>query len=107
MTNQEIAQEALHRATASQAWTNYPTIFEGFTLKGIPEHEIEPRVNVFTYHAWRALGRQVKKGEKGVKVTTWINCTKKVKGDNGEEEEKHYKRPKMTTVFHISQTDLV
>ena len=39
--------------------------------------DILPRENVFTYHAWRALGRQVRRGEHGVKVTTWIPTERK------------------------------
>jgi hypothetical protein len=35
--------------------SNYPTIYGGFKEKGIPESEIKPRENVFTYKAWRAL----------------------------------------------------
>jgi hypothetical protein len=42
---------------------NYGAIFQGFMEKGIPESEILPRENVFTYHAWRALGRQVRRGQ--------------------------------------------
>jgi hypothetical protein len=47
--------EALSRATTGQSLSNYPTIYGGFMEKGIPESEIKPRENVFTYNAWRAL----------------------------------------------------
>jgi len=47
--------EALSRATSGMSVSNYPTIYGGFIEKGIPESEIKPRENVFTYHAWRAL----------------------------------------------------
>lgn len=98
-----VDQQALANATRSESLTNYPAIFEGFVEKGIPEDEIEPRVNVFTYHAWRALGRQVRKGEHGVKVTTWVSMSKK-DAETGEAGGS-FKRPKVTTVFHVSQTD--
>jgi len=107
MKKSEMQQEALARAKGNQALTNYPTIYHGFMEKGIPEEEIEPRVNVFTYNAWKALGRQVQKGEKGVKVTTWIDCTKEKENGNGEVETVHYRRPRSATVFHISQTKTV
>ena len=103
MTNQELAREALNRARASQALTNYPTIFAGFMEKGIPESDILPRENVLTYHAWRALGRQVMKGEKGVKVITWIEMRK----EDADGEEKVSRRPWSSTVFHISQTKVI
>lgn len=48
--------EALSRAVNGLSLGNYPAIFGGFMAKGIPEAEIKPRENVFTYQAWRALG---------------------------------------------------
>jgi hypothetical protein len=63
MTKSEMQNEALDRATSSQALTNYPAIFGGFMAKGIPEADIKPRENVFTFQAWKALGRSVKRGE--------------------------------------------
>jgi len=53
--------------------------------------------NVFTYNAWKALGRQVNKGEHGVKVVTWIDATDKITG-------LPTKLCRASTVFHISQT---
>ena len=100
----EQQQESLSRATNGESFLNYPAIIDGFVAKGLSESEIEPRVNVFTYNAWKAKGRQVLKGEHGVKVVTWIDCkSKDVDPDTGE--RKAYKRPKSATVFHISQTD--
>ena len=52
--------EALSRAQSGQSLTNFPTILEGFMARGIAEAEILPRVNVFTYRAWKAKGRQVR-----------------------------------------------
>jgi len=95
--------EALERATQGLSMANYPAIYEGLLEKGIPEAEIKPRVNVLTYKAWLAVGRQVRRGEHGVKVVTWIAMTKKDK-KTGETLET-FKRPRRATVFHISQTD--
>jgi antirestriction protein ArdC len=95
--------EALSRATTGQSMSNYPTIYGGFMEKGIPESEIKPRENVFTYNAWRALGRQVRRGEHGVKVLTFIDCQKRDE-ETGQLKER-FRRPASTTVFHISQTD--
>ena len=111
LTKDELQAEALSRAAGGQSLTNWPAIFEGFMAKGIPESEIKPRENVFTYHAWRALGRQVRRGEHGVKVTTWV--TPKDKRDESDksdssDNQKTARRAKMpwcATVFHISQTD--
>jgi hypothetical protein len=66
-TKKEMQNEALTRASSRQSLSNWPAIFAGFMAKGIPETDIKPRENVFTYHAWQALGRQVRRGEHGVK----------------------------------------
>src|ERR1700758_1644039 len=107
MTKTEMQTEALERARASQALTNYPAIFAGFMAKGIAEADIKPRENVFTFEAWKALGRSVRKGEHGVKVVTFITCeTKEHDPVTGEEKATSYRRPHTTTVFHITQTEL-
>jgi hypothetical protein len=111
---EQIQQEALSRAVSGQALTNWPAIIHGFTAKGIPEHEIRPRENVFTYHAWRALGRQVRRGEHGVKVITFVTTKGKEDKDgmasndlDGTDKPNRggFRRPWTATVFHVSQTD--
>jgi len=82
---------------------------------GIPESDIRPRENVFTYEAWKALGRHVRKGQHGVKVVTFIT-TESHKSrepqtetlDSMEAQPKRtakYSRPWTTAVFHVSQTE--
>ena len=106
MDKQQIQQQALSNARNGVSLANYATIFQGLSEKGIAETDIQPRVNVFTFHAWKALGRQVRKGEHGVKVCTYVPMDKVVE-DNGERKVECWKAPRMTTVFHISQTDLI
>jgi hypothetical protein len=105
---QAIQQEALNRARGNLSLRNYPVIIAGFSERGIPESEIRPRENVFTYQAWRALGRQVRRGERGIRVITFIETSRKVKDEEtGEEVKKVSRRPWTSTVFHVSQTDEV
>ena len=108
MTALEMQRQALSNATQSSALTNYPAIYAGFMEKGIPESEIKPRENVFTFHAWKALGRSVRKGEHGVRIVTWISIAP-AKPDpvTGEMDSRKMggRKPKTTTVFHISQTE--
>jgi N-terminal domain of anti-restriction factor ArdC len=100
----QYRQEALTRAVSGQSLTNFPAIYQGFAAKGIPESEIKPRENVFTFDAWKALGRVVRRGEHGVKVVTFIDCrSKEIDQDTGE--RKVIRRPWTTTVFHVSQTE--
>jgi hypothetical protein len=102
--NPRSTQEALTRAVSGQSFSNFPAIFQGFAAKGIPESEIKPRENVFTFDAWKALGRYVRKGEHGVKVVTFIETlSKETDPDTGE--PKIIRRPWTTTVFHVSQTE--
>jgi N-terminal domain of anti-restriction factor ArdC len=102
--SQQTRQEALTRAVSGQSFSNFPAIFQGFAAKGIPETEIKPRENVFTFDAWKALGRVVRRGEHGVKVVTFIESkSKETDPDTGE--PKIIRRPWTTTVFHISQTE--
>lgn len=97
--NSAIQQEALDRAQTSNSVANLPAIFAAFAERGITD--IQPRVNVFTFHAWRALGRTVRRGEKGVRVITWVPMTKKT--DAGDATAIG-KRPRAAYVFHVSQT---
>jgi hypothetical protein len=61
-------------------------VITGFCGLGIPASDIQPRVNVLTFRKWREAGRQVKRGEHGIKI----------KGRSGH-----------LTVFHVSQTERV
>ncbi len=100
----EQDRESLDRARCGQSWSNYPAIIQGFAAKGIPESEIKPRENVFTYRAWRALGRQVKRGQHGIRVVTFIPVEEKRSTGTGQITRTAGKRPWTATVFHISQT---
>ena len=110
----DLQLQALTNAVQGQSTANYEAIFEGFTALGIAEDDIKPRENIFTFHAWKALGRVVRKGQHGVKVITVIraqvkdepapvNRSAQVPG----QAPKTFGMAKPTTVFHISQTDLI
>lgn len=108
MTRTEMQAEALANATQRQSTMNYSSIFEGFMAKGVAESDIKPRENIFTFHAWKALGRSVKKGEHGVKVVTFVSCAGKAEIDpatGATVATAGYRKPHTTTVFHISQTE--
>lgn len=98
----EVQSEALSRARGGMSIRNYATIIDGFASKGI--FDAEPRVNVFTYNAWLAIGKQVRKGEHGVKVQTWIPLPGRKDKQTGKADPIKL-RPRQATVFHESQTD--
>ena len=105
MNKSEMQTEALRRVHQSDSVSNYDAIYEGFEAMGIDADDIEPRVNVFTYAAWQKLGRQVRKNEHGVKIITWIPMRKKEPDADGNYGT--FKRQKLVSVFHASQTDLI
>jgi hypothetical protein len=104
LSREVIAAQALKNATENNSVSNYQAIYEGFAAKGIPCEDVEPRINVFTYNAWRAKNRQVRKGETGVKVVTFINAKGK-EAEGGEGQAEGFKFSRGVSVFHISQTD--
>lgn len=99
--NTTVQQEALKRATTNHSKANYDTIIQGFIEMGIGEEDILPRENIFTFQAWLAKGRVVKKGERGVRILTFVPMSKELESG----EVKNFRRPKTTVVFHISQTE--
>lgn len=102
----EVQALSLDRAKNGKSFANYPIIIAGFAALGIKEGDITPRRNVFTYQAWRALGRQVRKGQHGVKICTFIPVDIKDKDKTtGDVTIKTVNKARQTTVFHISQTD--
>jgi antirestriction protein ArdC len=104
MTKQELAEQALANARGGMSVANYAAIYQGFTARGIAEADITPRVNVLTFRAWQALGRVVKRGEHGVRIHTFVALPARVDKTTGETIPGG-RRPKWTTVFHISQTE--
>ena len=89
-------EEALSRAIGTIQSQNDSVVEMHYAAQGI---HATPRVDVFTSNAWQALGRQVRKGEHGCRLTVWIHPSPSATN----KEPKPF--PKSTTVFHVSQTD--
>ena len=99
-----LEREALTNAVSGQSTMNYRAIVDGFVAMGIEIEDIRPRENIFTFHAWCGLGRCVRKGQHGVSICTFVPMTQV---DTGTGEVKSFRAPRQTTVFHISQTELL
>ena len=99
------AQEALERIQQNPSVANYAAVVAGFAERGIPAEEIIPKENVFTFNAWKAKGRRVKKGEHAIKILTWVPITSK-KSD-GDDAKRTKLRPSRCALFHISQTQAI
>jgi len=68
--------------------------------------DCEPYRDVFTYQRWQAQGFQVRKGEHGVRITTWIEASEKREPEaEPEAERKVYRLPRAVVVFCRCQVD--
>lgn len=95
MIKNSMAKINAGRATVEKAQRgasihNDTVVVASFLERGI---EATPRVDVFTFNAWLAKGRVVRKGEKGVRIVTFFQKTDGTKVSRS------------VTVFHLSQTD--
>ena len=89
-----LAEQSYNKAVNGRSAVNDAKVISQFAERGI---DATPRVDVFTYNIWRHReGRQVMKGEKSVRIVTFI-----------EDKKTGEKRRKSACVFHISQTDAV
>lgn len=95
----ESPEQALARIQSMGFSKNDGRVIMAFVDADVPPTDIEPRVNVLTFKAWKAKGRQVAKGAMSVRVTVWIK-----KDSKGTEDGKRKMFPKTTSLFHASQT---
>jgi antirestriction protein ArdC len=92
-------QEALDRARNGSSLNNEALTVQHFAALGYDD--IRPRENVLTFKAWQALGRVVKKGEHGCRLTTWTTTEKE---DPKTGKAKTTSIPRPSYVFHEDQT---
>ncbi len=93
-------QAAFARASQPRSLTNIQTVVQAGLAAGL---NVDPGVDVLTFHAWLANGRCVRKGEKALcKLRTFITATKKY----DDKEDETYSHPRSVAVFHISQTEV-
>ena len=110
----------VHAATVEriQADTDYAAEFAKFAAK-FPGYSVKNQELIFAqmdsatvcagFNKWKAEGRMVRKGEKGIKI--FAPTTRKVKDAEGKPEkdkdgeDKKEHRFVMVTVFDISQTE--
>jgi len=106
-------EESLVNGSRCQPNSNDMPVIMEFEGKGIPADQVNtfgPDQNVYTYNAWQAQDRQVRKGEKSVTCTVWIPVVVKGKPDAiREADRKDRTRSRMhnACLFHVSQTDQI
>jgi hypothetical protein len=67
-----------------------------------PEGTCEAYKDIFTFRRWKAQGFYVRRGEKGTRITTWIQ---KVETDEEGNKNVTGKRPKVAVVFCRHQVE--
>jgi len=99
--------EGIKTLTTSEQWTNYLKVQSAFhnyssqnTMLILVQNPYATRVA--GYNKWKSLGRQVRKGEKGIFILAPLVF--KTERENGE-VEKGIKGFRYVSVFDISQTD--
>lgn len=109
----ERNENSLISASRTAPNSNDLPVIAEFGLRGIEAedcHTFGWNQNVFTYNAWQAQDRQVRKGEKSVRCTVWIPVVVKGRPEsNIERLRKDHTRSRMSTacLFHITQTDQI
>ena len=95
---------ALNRAQNGNSIANFATIFAGFMAQGIDENDIEPRVNVFTWGAWKAKGRQPRRDERGNAVI--VHTRRPIFGERDDGTRGVVGTAATTArVYHVTQTE--
>src|SRR5436309_1691274 len=101
----ERAVEALAQSEGWQVWIRTRATFHCYSLGNtmmIAMHRPDA-TRVAGYKAWQKLGRQVRKGERGITILAPMPF--KEKDENGEETGKVRTFFRAVKVFDLSQTD--
>ncbi|MGW9114532.1 ArdC family protein, partial [Microbacterium sp. NPDC055683] len=111
--------EALHETIAAQVealrdseqWTRFLRFAQSFHRYSLGNlllifAQCPEATHVAGYRTWQKLGRQVRKGERGIRIFGGREVTETVEDDKtGEEKEQRRTRFFPVSVFDMSQTD--
>lgn len=102
--------ETLKDSEAWKAWLTYAASFRSYSVRNILLiHAQRPMATqVAGYKSWQERGRQVRKGERGIRILGGKTVVRtETNPDSGEEEEKRRVQFFPCSVFDVEQTDLV
>lgn len=104
----EQLEQAISNIDSNEAWLNYLSFqsrFYNYSFSNmIMIYMQNPKSSyVAGYKAWQRMGRQVKKGEKSIKILAPIRY--KVENENTNEKVFILKCFRLASVFDLSQTD--
>lgn len=104
----DAAVNALQSSDGFKAWLDARARFHDYSFNNTMLIAVQcPHASrVAGFKTWQSLGRQVRKGEKGIMILAPIVSKVEVENDNGESEMvKMIRRFRAVYVFDISQTD--
>ena len=112
--------EALHASIATQVeqlresgrwerFLSFAAAFHSYSLGNLLLilSQCPDATNVAGFRKWQSLGRQVRKGERGIRIFGYSTKTVTEEDDNGDEVETKLTRFPVLSVFDIGQTDLI
>ena len=100
----EHYKEALVRAHNGHSAANTMIVYHAMRAAGYTD--VRPYENVLTFDAWRGLGRTVRRGEHGTRITVYVPMEIERVDANGQKKIETLTRPRSALVFHESQTEL-
>lgn len=102
--------EMLKDSEAWKAWLTYAASFRSYSVRNILliRAQRPMATQVAGYKSWQERGRQVRKGEHGIRILGGKTVVRtETNPDGGEEEEKRRVQFFPCSVFDVEQTDLV
>lgn len=102
--------ETLKDSEAWKAWLTYAASFHSYSVRNILLIYAQRPLatQVAGYKSWQERGRQVRKGEHGIRILGGRTVVRtETNPDSGEEEEKRRVQFFPCSVFDVEQTDLV
>lgn len=102
--------EMLKDSEAWKAWLAYAASFHSYSARNILLIRAQRPLatQVAGYKSWQERGRQVRKGEHGIRILGGRTVVRtETNPDSGEEEEKRHVQFFPCSVFDVEQTDLV
>ena len=107
-TLHESIGSQLEELTSTEGWARFLAFATGFHSYGLSNvllilSQRPDASRVAGFRQWQERGRQVRKGERSIKIFGY--ATKKTEDENGEEERRAYFP--ILSVFDVSQTDSI
>src|SRR4051812_38263869 len=101
------AVEAMASSEGFAAWLRARALFHDYSLNNtlLIAMQRPESSRIAGYKAWQSLGRQVRKGERGIRILAPMVGKVDVETENGTEKRSRVFGFKCVSVFDVAQTD--